>query len=199
MNEFERKKKEKNKKNLIFFKKGNIYIFLIDKNNNPIIAIGPHWILYIIFISFITLGFLFLFIFYWKFFNSTLIIYGVLVYSIFFIDYTYIFLTDPGIPKIIEENLILKEKNKYMFCRICNNWVSIESQTRHCSMCNICIEGQDHHCSWTSKCIGRKNKYYFYFLIIWIGVIIIYYVNSFLILHGNWLEYKKSEIYLHKN
>ena len=86
-----------------------------------------------------------------------------------------------------------------MFCRICNNWVSIESQTRHCSMCNICIEGQDHHCSWTSKCIGRKNKYYFYFLIIWIGVIIIYYVNSFLILHGNWLEYKKSEIYLHKN
>lgn len=184
----------RNKKFWRWDKKGFTHIFLVDKDNNPLITIGPHWLLFLCCTLFVTGGFLFLFIYYYKFLNNYLFISGILVLFIFLYIYTYIFLTNPGFPKKIDENMVNKSKEKYMFCRICENWVTIESKTRHCSQCNICVEGHDHHCSWTSKCIGKNNVYYFYFLIFWIIVIIIYYTFAFLIAHEKWFEYKKYYI-----
>ena len=123
---------------------------------------------------------------------------GIMVYLIFCYVYTYICVTDPGIPKKVDEETVNKAKNKYLYCNLCNNWVNVESKTRHCSDCNICIEGHDHHCTWTSKCIGKKNLYYFYFLIFWICVMIIFYVIAFIIAHENWYKYKKLQIKLKK-
>ena len=173
---------------------GYTYILIKDKNNNPLITIGPHWIMFLILFSFITGGFLFLFIFYWKVLNTFLFILGIIVYFIFSYVYIYILITDPGIPKKINDNIVNKSKCKYLYCNICKNWVTIESKTKHCFQCNICIEGQDHHCSWTSKCIGKNNLYYFYFLIFWIIILMLYYIFTFLISHDKWLQYRKKII-----
>ena len=193
-NKDENKKEEllKKKKFFSYDKIGNTYIFLVDKNNNPLITIGPHWIMFLICFLFVTAGFLFLFIYYFKFLNNFLFIPGILIYLIFCYTYIYILVTDPGIPKKINDDIANKTKNKYIYCIICKNWVTIESKTRHCSQCNVCVEGQDHHCSWTSKCIGKNNLYHFYFLISWLIVIIIYYTVAFLIAHDNWYKYKKT-------
>lgn len=198
LDEINKKSISKNKFNFLFEKKGYTYIFLVDKNNNPIITIGPHWIMFLLLILFVTGGFLFLFIYYWKFLNIYLRTTGIMIYLIFCYVYTYIFLSDPGIPKKIDEDIVNKDKNKYLYCNFCKNWVTIESKTRHCRDCNICIEGQDHHCSWTSKCIAKKNLYYFYFLIFWICVFILYYTFAFIIAHDNWFKYKKLQIKLKK-
>ena len=49
--------------NLKFEKIGATYIFLSDKENNPIITIGPHWIMFLLLFSFIIAGFSLLFYF----------------------------------------------------------------------------------------------------------------------------------------
>ena len=171
---------------------GNTYIFLVDKKNNPLITIGPQWFFFIFLISFMTGGFIFLFIFYWKFLNLFLRITGISAYMIFFYVYTYLFLSDPGISKGTDENIVNKEKGKYIYCSLCKHWVSIESKTKHCSICGICIEGHDHHCSWTSKCIANKNLYFFYFLIFWVVIIIVYYALAFVYAHEKWFRYKRE-------
>ena len=183
---------EKKKNNFKCEKIGFTYILLRDKNNHPLITVGPHWTLFLIFFSFITGGFLFLFIFYRNVINIYLFTLGAIIYLIFSYTFIYILITDPGIPKKIDEKIVENKKDKYMYCNICKNWVTKESNTRHCSQCNICIEGHHHHCSWTSKCIGKNNLYYFYFLICWTVVIIIYYTFAFLIVHDKWLKYKKQ-------
>jgi len=188
-----------NKKyNFGFYRKGNMYIFLSDKNNNPIIVLGPEWIFFIFLILFITIGFALLFRYYWKFLTTTLRITGILAYLIFFLVYTYIFISDPGISKEVDESIVNKEKGKYIYCNICKHWVTIESRTKHCSICGICIEGQDHHCSWTGKCIAKNNTYYFFFLIIWVVILIVYYALSFIYAHEKWYRDKREQIKLNR-
>ena len=180
------------------YKKGNMYILLYDKNNNPIIVIGSEWIFFIFLILVVTIGFVLLFRYYWKFLTTTLRITGILAYLIFFLVYTYIFVSDPGISKEVDESVVNKEKEKYIYCNICNHWVTIESKTKHCSKCGICIEGHDHHCSWTGKCIAKKNTYYFFFLIIWVVILIVYYALSFVYAHEKWYRDKREKLRLNK-
>ena len=180
------------------YRKGNMYILLYDKNNNPLIVLGPEWIFFVFLILFITIGFALLFRYYWKFLTTTLRVTGILAYLIFFLVYTYIFISDPGISKEVDDSIANKEKGKYIFCNICKHWVTIESKTKHCSTCGICIEGQDHHCSWTGKCIARKNTYFFFFLIIWIVILIVYYALSFVYAHEKWYRDKREKIKLNR-
>ena len=113
--QIDNKKKELLTKKSIFSydKVGNTYIFLLDKNNNPLITIGPHWIMFLICFLFITAGFLFLFIYYFKFLTIFLFIPGILIYLVFSYVYIYILLTDPGIPKRVNDEMAKKSKDKY--------------------------------------------------------------------------------------
>jgi hypothetical protein len=196
--EINKNQKFNKKYNFGCYRKGNMYIFLYDKHNNPIIVLGPEWIFFAFLILFVTIGFVLLFRYYWKFLTTTLRIIGILDYLLFFLVYTFIFISDPGISKEVDESIAKKEKGKYIYCNICKHWVTIESRTRHCSICGICIEGQDHHCSWTGKCIAKKNTYYFFFLIIWVVILIVYYALSFVYAHEKWYRDKREKIKLNR-
>ena len=191
-----KKEKVQKKYNFKCEKIGATYIFLSDKDNNPLITIGPNWIMFLLLFSFIIGGFSLFFYFYWNFLNIIVSIFGILNCILFSYTYIYILVTDPGIPKRIDDETANKLKPRCAFCKICKNWVTFESRAVHCSQCNICIEGYDHHCSWVSKCIGRKNLYHFYFLILWIVILILYFAFAFVYANENWLSYRKSQIKL---
>ncbi len=98
---------------------------------------------------------------YWPFLDSHFMLFGILVYLIQIVSYTYTFLKNPGIPKNknssgdsdsrdIELNNSLNETNKstnkrnkhgYQFCNKCHIFVDIEKNVTHCEDCNVCIEG----------------------------------------------------------
>ena len=190
------KEKEEIKKyphnhNYICKKKGNSYIISVDREGNAIFTVGSEWIFFGILILLITSGFL---VFFWWFYNYMplyLFLIGILVYILFIIIYTHLFIKDPGFPKKLNGNLLSKDKKDYLYCSLCDNWVHKNSKVRHCSKCGICIENQDHHCDWIGKCVGKKNICTFYLFIIWIIVITLYFVIAFIISHNNWFEHKK--------
>ena len=177
-------------------KMGANYIFLSDKDNNPLITIGPNWRICLLFYSVIIGAFSLLFYFYWNFLNIFLRIFGIVNCFLFSYTYIYILVTDPGIPKRIDEETANKSNAKYVFCKMCKNWVSVKSGAVHCSQCDICIEGYDQHCPWISKCVGRKNLYYFYFLVLWLVTLLFYLIFAFIIAIENWSNYRKSQIKL---
>ena len=174
--------------NYICQKKRNTYIITVDKNGVPNITIGNNWILFTIFNLFITAGFLFLFIGYYRYIPLYLFISGIVIYLIFILIYTKLFITNPG----FAENKEKKEDEIYLYCNLCDIHVNKKSKTVHCSKCGMCIEEFNHHCDWIGKCIGKNNLYEFYFLVFWIFVIILYYTGAFVISHENWFEHKKS-------
>lgn len=194
-NEKEKIKFNPNKNNFLCIKKGNTYIIAIDKNNEPVITLGPknEWIFFIIFILFISAGFLFLFLYYNKFIPQYLFITGIIIYIIFISVYIHMFISNPGFTKKIN---VENKKDKFLFCAICKIYVDKKSKTVHCSKCGLCVEEFNHHCGWIGKCIGKNNLWEFYFLIFWIIVIIFYYTAAFTIGHINWFNY---EIDLRKN
>ena len=177
----------KKNNNYICKKKGNTYIITVDKDNNPIFTVGPEWIYFAILSTFITVGFLFLCIFYYSFTPLYLFIPGFFVYFIFIFVYTKMFISNPGFAKGVNFE---KEKSNCLYCSFCKIYVNKNSKIVHCSKCGLCIEGFDHHCGWIGKCIAKKNLYEFYFLIFWIVVIILFYTATFVIAHLNWLEYE---------
>lgn len=82
------------------------------------------------------------------------ILFGIGLYFIQIISYTYTFLKNPGIPinkevslemkKDMEANNQNKNRNKrkgYQFCNICHIYVDTKSNTNHCEDCNVCVEG----------------------------------------------------------
>ena len=174
--------------NYLCKKKGNTYIILVDKNNTPIITIGPDKIFFIIFILFISGGFLFLFIGYYQYIPLYLFIPGIIIYISFIFTYTSLFITNPG----FAENINIKNNyEEYLYCNICNIHVKKKSKTVHCTKCGLCVEEFNHHCDWIGKCIAKNNLYRFYFIIFLIIVIILYYTGTFIISHENWFEHQK--------
>lgn len=176
------------KNNYICQKKRNTYIITVDQKGNPIITVGPEWIFFAFFILFITGGFSFLLIGYYKYMQSFIFIPGLIIYLTFIFVYTKLFITNPGFAENITEK---KENETYLYCNVCDIRVNKKSKTMHCSKCGMCVEQFNHHCDWIGKCIGKNNLYYFYFLIIWIFIMILYYVGAFIIAHDNWFEYKR--------
>ena len=144
---------------------GNTFCFFGDKFGNPLLVIGPHWPMYVCFCGFMSFIFTILFYSFWDLLNSTLKILGVLNFSLYFFSYTYIFLVNPGFPKINENSFIGMPREKYKYCNECKIWVSNDRNTEHCFDCNVCVEGYDHHCPWTGKCIAKNNILFFYIFV----------------------------------
>ena len=154
----------------------NTFSFFGNKNGDPIIIIGPHWPMYICFCSFVSIGMMFFFSYFWVYLHFFFKISGIMIYLTYFLSYTIIFLINPGFPKHDLDSRTGEPRSKFRFCGECKMWVNIEKKTNHCFDCNICVEGYDHHCPWTGKCIGKKNANLFYVFVISVLFIFAYIV-----------------------
>lgn len=146
-----------------YYKKiGKTFTFFGDKDGNPLLIIGPHYPLFLLFICLLTFFYYGVLSFFWLFISTKVKILIIIFYIIFFISYVYTAIINPGYPKHNLESRTGEPKNKFRFCSICKMYVNKEKLTFHCDECHICIEGRDHHCAWCGKCIGKRNLISFY-------------------------------------
>ena len=77
--------------------------------------------------------------------------------------------------KITRNPIIRVQRN----CSICS--IRRPKKCQHCFFCDNCVEEFDHHCQYVSNCIGKRNKKYFLFFIIFdfIFLIQIYFISFF--------------------
>jgi palmitoyltransferase ZDHHC9/14/18/palmitoyltransferase len=141
-----------------------LFVFL-DKNENPLIIIGPHWPMYVCFCGIISLLMLAVYLTIWQRIGLTMRIIGDICYWTFFISYTHCSLINPGYPKNDEGRTFGHPREEYYFCTLCHFYVNKYKYAHHCFDCDICIENQDHHCPWTGHCIGKNNFYSFYIFV----------------------------------
>ena len=117
---------------------------------------------------------------------------GLLIWFSHTCVYTYLALSNPGIPSF--HNRVRVENNEegfhYKYCSMCQLYYETSSNANHCLKCNVCIEGNipiiilkyyyligwDHHCPWTTKCIGKGNILYFYLFLLLTLFLIVYYI-----------------------
>ena len=150
-----------------FYKKiGNTYSFFGDIHGNPKLIIGPHYPLYLLVTSIFSLGTYSIYSYFGNYINSYVKFFGIIIYLIFFISYTYTVIINPGFPKHDIDSITGEPRKKFYYCNVCKIWANLEKKTQHCPECNICIEGNDHHCPWTGKCIGRRNQKSFLIFVI---------------------------------
>mmetsp|Transcript_78884 Transcript_78884/g.109302 ORF Transcript_78884/g.109302 Transcript_78884/m.109302 type:complete len:155 (+) Transcript_78884:532-996(+) len=72
----------------------------------------------------------------------------------------------PGTPKGTSKLPFLDLVENFdpnLLCPTCE--VVINSDLRHCYICNECVSRFDHHCQWLDTCIGSQNHGYFIFFI----------------------------------
>ena len=139
--------------------------FFSDKMGNPLIMIGPHWPMYVIFCGGVTIGYIAFFHAFFKKLNLFFKIFGITSFSTFFLSYSGTFFLNPGYPERNEYSLVGKPRMLYKNCPYCEIWERVDRKISHCMECGVCVEGHDHHCPWTGKCIGRKTINYFYVFI----------------------------------
>ena len=151
-----------------------LFIFL-DRYENPILIIGPHWPIYVCFCGIISLIMLVVYLTLWKQLGIILRILGHICYWTYFISYTHCSLYNPGYPKNDIGRNFGYPREEYYFCSICQFYVKNTRYVHHCIDCDICIENQDHHCPWTGHCIG-KNNYISFFIFIGASFCIIVYL-----------------------
>ena len=143
--------------NYLYKKIGNSFSFFGNKYGDPLFIIGPDWRLYICFSFLMSALYYFVFINFWNYINLFPKIFGIIIYLIFYLSYTYTFLINPGYPKHNIDSRNEESKKKLKYCNSCKLWINKGKNTFHCDICDICIEEYDHHCIWTSKCIGKGN------------------------------------------
>ena len=158
-----------------FYKKiGNTHTFFGDIYGNPKLIIGPHYPLYLIVTSIFSLGTYFIYAYLGSYINNYIKFFGIIIYLIFFISYTYTATINPGFPKHDIDSITGEPRKKFYYCNVCKIWANLEKKTQHCPECNICIEGNDHHCPWTGKCIGRRNQKSFVVFVISVFLLFAY-------------------------
>jgi hypothetical protein len=139
--------------------------------NDPLIAIGPNYVYFIIFTLILFSLHTSIFFFIDNGLNKIFKYIGHTLYFLQIFLYTLTTLKNPGIPS--NNNRLLAKNEKFMknsknkvfsHCSICNSYTAVDSEeiTFHCPDCDVCIEGYDHHCVWTSKCVGKANLKIFY-------------------------------------
>ena len=119
-------------------------------------------------------------------FNTSLLrqISLLLGYSLVYLIYVYVFITDPGLVLLEASNSSVKmffeaedietavdidptrssvQMHTVDSCSACR--IYRETNVSHCRGCNTCIRGIDHHCLAFGKCIASKNLLAFRVLI----------------------------------
>ena len=142
-----------------FFKIGNTYAFGINKNNNPIFVIGPHWYLFVLM-------------------NGIIIMLSTFIHKTIMQKYSNN-LTFIGYIFIV---CIIIDLNQN-YCSNCRIYYNSNSKVSHCRFCNVCIEGFDHHCVWVGKCIGKNNLKTFYGLLFSVLFFYVYIIVAFSIIY----------------
>ena len=168
-------------------RKGNMKMFLYNKDNEPLIVLGADWASSLVMIILLIIIVIYYFHFFKELINPSIQNYGIIISCIHIVLYLICFLKNPGIPS---QNLWIEnyfknknsDTNKNYSIRICKDCKIIIESTEnieHCKTCNICVMGLDHHSFWIGKCVGKKNKYYYYCFVFMTGVMILYLVFAF--------------------
>ena len=155
----------KMKKQKLYKFVGRCLFLFLDKSENPLLIIGPHWPMYLCFCSFISLIMLGIYLKIWNEIGLLMRILGYICYWTYFISYTHCSLYNPGYPKNDMGRNFGSPRDEFHYCKICRFYLRKNKYASHCFDCDICIENYDHHCPWTGHCIGRNNYYSFYIFI----------------------------------
>jgi hypothetical protein len=169
-------------------RKGNMKMFLYNKNDEPMIVLGPDW-----FSSFIVITFFVFFLFLYFYFlkniiNPTIQYYGKILSFIDILLYLICILINPGIPpkELWIENYFKNKSNKdddinfsIKICKDCKIIIESNQNIEHCKICNLCIIEQSYHCFWIGKCIGKKNKLYFFSFLFLSFILLLYLIFAF--------------------
>ena len=139
---------------------GKSFACFYNKNDDPIIIIGPQWPYCILLLFLVSLAFIFIYIYYNNKSTTFVKLSDWLAFIIWCFSYTMLCMRNPGYPKNCPESI--KGTKEMSYCDKCEIWYKPSSSTIHCEICDICIEGYTHHCLWAGHCIGGINKKYFY-------------------------------------
>ena len=142
-----------------------IFVFM-DKNDNPLLIIGPNWRLFVCFFSVVNILYFIIIFKLWNRFSFKSKIINQISYWSFTLSYLYTSLINPGYPKNNNERKNGYPRKDFYFCSECKFYVKKSTEASHCEDCEICIEGLDNHCPWTSHCVGKNNIITFYIFII---------------------------------
>ena len=156
-----------------------LFVFL-DRYENPLLIIGPHWGMYVCFCGIITILMLTIYFTLWNKLGTIMRILGHISFWSYFLSYTHCSLFNPGYPKNNFGRNFGYPRSEYTLCSSCNFYVKKSHYSHHCFDCDICIENYDHHCPWTGHCIGKNNIYTFYVFIGSSFLVIIYIAFAFL-------------------
>ena len=155
----------KMKKHKLYKFVGRCLFLFLDKSENPLLIIGPHWPMYLCFCGLISLIMLGIYLKIWNEIGLLMRILGYICYWTYFISYTHCSLYNPGYPKNDMGRNFGSPRDEFHYCKICHFYLRKNKYASHCFDCDICIENYDHHCPWTGHCIGRNNYYSFYIFI----------------------------------
>ena len=145
-------------------KMGKSMAFFYDKNDDPLIIIGPQWPYCILLLFLSTLAFVFIYLYYNNRCTIFIKIGDWTFFIIWIISYISMCMKNPGYPKMCSESI--RGSKEMSYCDKCEVWYKPSSSTIHCEICDICIEGYTHHCFWAGHCIGGNNKKNFYIFLV---------------------------------
>lgn len=154
-----------NKSHIYKFVGRSLFLFM-DKYDNPLLIIGPHWPLFACFFGTINILYFIITIKLWHKFGFKSKLINQISYWLYTLSYSYTSLINPGYPKNNHERKTGYPRDEFYFCSVCKFYVKISTDASHCDECGICIEGMDHHCPWTSHCVGKNNTITFYIFVL---------------------------------
>ena len=141
-------------------KMGKSTALFYNKNDDPLIIIGPQWPYCLILLFITTLVFIFIYLYYNNKSTTFVKISDWIFFGIWIISYILMCIKNPGYPKMCSESI--RGTKDMSYCDKCEIWYKPSSSTVHCEICDICIEGYTHHCLLAGHCIGVNNKRDFY-------------------------------------
>ena len=143
---------------------GKSTAFFYNRNDDPLLIIGPQWPFCLALIITITLIYILIYLYFNKNSSTFVKVFDWVLYILWNISYIFTSVKNPGYPKMCSETI--KGTKEMQYCEKCELWYKPTSSTVHCEICDICIEGFTNHCFWFGHCIGINNKKEFYVFLI---------------------------------